>query len=1193
MGGNGTLRWLHLSDLHRGCKGEEVWWQTLSEFRDSIRENYPRCGPIDLILVTGDLAFKGAPDEYAAFDRFLDELRGWLREAGQAVDPLVIPVPGNHDLVRPEGRNRSNLSVLKSFWSNPDDEDLLAFKDAIWKEKDVSAFDPLFKNYSHWLNESVLPVLRRRLGEDAVHCSHFPGDLSVRLDLPGRPPATVVGLNSAWMQYTGEDFERKIELFTQQLHCALGAEPGRSPLERLDRRLNLLLMHHPPAWLSRASRKRFEEEIYLPDRFLLCLHGHMHKARSQAVAVSGDDIRYQFQSPSLFGLEDYGTAKESRAMGYVWGALDAAGTVRMWPLRRASQGSRQGFIWDWEFKFDPKDGRQIRPLLQSEVIPQAVELRPWLRALLERVGHIEISGIGAGVGRTRDASRYPIDQLYTALRSRDEGMRAAEREGAGSGLAHGAEPVMLADLLARHSRLLIEGQPGAGKTTFLKLVATMLARDIVGVPAPDGATWRGTQLGLEATAPPLVPLFLKLSELALTLAKPECLPDGDDRCRLLALLDGTAGAAPGPAWRTHWEGILERGEAILLLDGLDEVADDALRLRVFAIFRDAGHHWDKCPIVVTSRPIAVEAVKQMGFHHAVIEPFGEREINAFIERWMAALHNLQIGQRPEGEAGVKVDRILAAVLERPAIRRVAANPVMLTCLCVVHWNEGDLPEGRARLYRAVIHWLIAARSRQRIQAGFTDRFAHEAFAALALAMMGNAKGSKIAIVELEHAAAIVEPLVKRHFPQERALPGARAWLRFECLWSGVVEERAGGKIGFWHLTFQEYLAAQELAWRGDGDIAEGWWQVVRERLDELQWRETVDLLPGTLFDEGGAQRVDLLLQRVIELRPALKQPARAGGDVGSLRWLKNAVTRLWQTPSSLAVDAWAFGLLGRLLTPLTAYDFKPNPEIEARRLALRDRILPMFSREGAATVPAAVRIAAAEALGRGGDPRLNVDNFIEVPGSGGVRLGKYLVTVQEFQAFVDAGGYDEPRYWSDEGWRHRTERSWTSPDGWDVQTEYPNRPVTGVSWYEAEAWCRWRSAETGRIVRLPTETEWEAAAAPDGREYPWGAEEPDPERANFGGNVRSATPVGVYPAGDGPHGHCDLAGNVWEWSADAYSKQDDDKVLRGGAWDYPPEFLRAAYRGGYHAEGRFITVGFRVAAAPASTAPEDASRQDS
>jgi hypothetical protein len=137
----------------------------------------------------------------------------------------------------------------------------------------------------------------------------------VFLDLPDRPPVTVVGLNSAWVQYTNGDFDRRIELFTQQLHYALGDGAAGPPLDDLAGRSNLLLMHHPPAWLSAKASQRFKEEIYPPDRFLLCLHGHMHEGRSEAISQSGGKFRYFFQAPSLFGLEHYGSSNETRAFG--------------------------------------------------------------------------------------------------------------------------------------------------------------------------------------------------------------------------------------------------------------------------------------------------------------------------------------------------------------------------------------------------------------------------------------------------------------------------------------------------------------------------------------------------------------------------------------------------------------------------------------------------------------------------------------------------------------------------------------------------------------------------------------------------------------------------------------------------------------------------------------------------------------
>ena len=129
--------------------------------------------------------------------------------------------------------------------------------------------------------------------------------------------------------------------------------------------------------------------------------------------------------------------------------------------------------------------------------------------------------------------------------------------------------------------------------------------------------------------------------------------------------------------------------------------------------------------------------------------------------------------------------------------------------------------------------------------------------------------------------------------------------------------------------------------------------------------------------------------------------------------------------------------------------------------------------------------------------------------------------------------------------------------------------MTSVCWYEASAYAAWDS------VRLPTDAEWAwAARGPEGREYPWGNQEPDENRANFGMKVGSPTPVGLYPAGATPEGVADMAGNVWEWVEDRYEK-DKVRVLRGGSFLYDTRYLRAANRLRFAPVIRLDNIGFR------------------
>jgi len=174
--------------------------------------------------------------------------------------------------------------------------------------------------------------------------------------------------------------------------------------------------------------------------------------------------------------------------------------------------------------------------------------------------------------------------------------------------------------------------------------------------------------------------------------------------------------------------------------------------------------------------------------------------------------------------------------------------------------------------------------------------------------------------------------------------------------------------------------------------------------------------------------------------------------------------------------------------------------------------------------------------------------------------------------------------------------------------------VTGVSWYEAAAYCRWLDTRlkrphgagevpcpVGSELRLPTEAEWEfAAAGTEGRRYPWGNDAPDKARANFNeAKVGAPSPVGVFPGDCTPEGVLDMAGNVWEWCRDVYQDhrsegseqregEDDSagddaavpRVLRGGAFVNGAGFLRASLRGWYRPGDGFQGIGFRCVLAP-------------
>lgn len=190
-------------------------------------------------------------------------------------------------------------------------------------------------------------------------------------------------------------------------------------------------------------------------------------------------------------------------------------------------------------------------------------------------------------------------------------------------------------------------------------------------------------------------------------------------------------------------------------------------------------------------------------------------------------------------------------------------------------------------------------------------------------------------------------------------------------------------------------------------------------------------------------------------------------------------------------------------------------------------------------------------------------------------MQRYAISNRAFWPFIDDGGYRRREFWSSEGsaWLQttRVER----PAFWDDEMfNTPEQPVTGISFYEAEAYANWRGE------RLPTECEWEKAARGlDCTLYPWGNRAPSLQLANFAPDFlpinRAPVRVDAFPEGDSPTGCRQMAGNVYEWCLDFFhidtpagrssgllieSPYSARRVLKGGAWTTGESRLRVSAR---------------------------------
>jgi len=216
------------------------------------------------------------------------------------------------------------------------------------------------------------------------------------------------------------------------------------------------------------------------------------------------------------------------------------------------------------------------------------------------------------------------------------------------------------------------------------------------------------------------------------------------------------------------------------------------------------------------------------------------------------------------------------------------------------------------------------------------------------------------------------------------------------------------------------------------------------------------------------------------------------------------------------------------------------------------------------------------------------------------------VSNADYLRFVEDGGYEQPRWWTEDGWEWRNRSGKRTPAFWfhegggwlrrrfgRVESLPGDEPAQHVCWHEAAAYARW----AGR--RLPTEAEWEKAASWDPataskRRFPWGSAAPRAEHANLGQVRYRPTARGSFPAGASAYGALQLLGDVWEWTATEFTGYPGFRsfpyreysevffgggyrVLRGGSWATDPSACRTTFRNWDLPIRRQIFAGFRTA----------------
>ena len=709
--------------------------------------------------------------------------------------------------------------------------------------------------------------------------------------------------------------------------------------------------------------------------------------------------------------------------------------------------------------------------------------------------------------------------------------------------------------------LYVPAPAGGGKSTFCRWAAL---QSIPGaptshpVPAPEEYR-EPVPAGLRARLPLLVPLrdFCKDMDCG---RGQRSWQQGDLERALAAWIDRSPPPGlSGALLKDH----LAAGSAFLLLDGLDEVAVSEARdgttvyprALLLSALADALPRWQAAGnrILLTSRPYGLDeaGLARLGLPRAPLEPLPWALKVLFVHRWFHTLG------KPELPA-----QLLDAMGGREDLAPLTANPMLLTSICVLYDKGGRLPEDRYELYKSIVDGVLHNRypgdAREREPA-------HRRLEAIAHGMhTGEPGGASRNTPAAEVSWVETERLLADFAEQNPAFGRGEldaAVQREELLTrSGLLVPRPNERAAFYHLSFQEFLAAQRIVRRGDAKVGE----VFSERGTVPEWRPTLlFLFAAQVFNRDPEWGLELLA-RLIESQDRATVKANPATAILVAEALELCLAKRYRVPDDLAQGF-------RRLVLQAIEDETPVQDRQTLGLYLGrlgdPRILDLRDPGVYALVPAGVY------------PYGDEGGTVEIQTA--FRLGRYPVTNGQYRAFMDDGGYTNRNSWSDAGWAWLQKEGVTEPSRWrDRRWNGANQPVVGVSVFEAEACCAWAGG------RLPSEQEWEAAArGPEGHQYPWGNDWEDGICNTREAGLGVTSPVGLFPRSRQARlGIEDLAGNVWEWCASIYdedagntrAKEPRPRVLRGGSWAFDLDIARCAVRSRYDPAVRNFFLGFRV-----------------
>ncbi len=687
-------------------------------------------------------------------------------------------------------------------------------------------------------------------------------------------------------------------------------------------------------------------------------------------------------------------------------------------------------------------------------------------------------------------------------------------------------PEVIQYLYPKYKQIVLLGDPGSGKSTFFRHFAWALTQRSLDQHYPASALFGWDEQSQ------VLPVILSLRTLARQLSR-------------AGLHDETTYNAIRDEIQSYnvqqvddlLSQALHNGVALLLFDGLDEVpleitATTADRRTTVEAIRSFTLLYPQTRVVVTCRTRAFEDGLRtlLDWPVETIAPFTLGQIRHFIPIWYTEL--VAKGQMTTDQRDRLSQILLDTIIARPKIQAMAQTPLLLTMMALVLYNKGELPRDRPQLYERILELLLGQWDQVRDGQSLTEAIGlpdwgsnhilplldHLSYEAHAAATSADGRG------RLQWGSvhkALIDLFKATRVPQ----PGDVA---LRCL--EYIEQRSGlltpddnGSYIFAHLTLQEHCAGRYIALGTDNPVA----LVMRHRRDD-RWREPIMLGSGLMHQAI----LNSVLSELIE-REEQGQPKPAED------WYRDLI---------FAAEIGADRDWNYLRT-------RPLVKVDRLQRDLRHGLAILLNDKDQ-LIPIGQRTQAAFLLGDLGDPRYPValeQWKAELSRAQAGNMDSYFcyVPAGSYKILNDTGTQSDKTSWRSITFdtpflitRYPITNSqwlgWFRPGQYPRQIEdsrlnQPNQPLVSISLDLCNAFCIWLTEQLGRIVRLPTENEWEAAArGGDTRRYPWGKTwQNDRAACQEDEEIRGGLytpPVGCYPTGAAPCGALDMAGTVREWT---------------------------------------------------------------